>query len=103
MYIYIHIYIYINVYNIYRCSLFFKKRQLYNYLPSRSLIIIKEADKGSAVVVSEKNNYLKEAKTNLMIKMFTRNLQEMLKVILIESSNLYPKKAEIGEMLATTH
>ena len=46
---------------------------------------------------------LESQKTNLMIKMFIRNLLEMRKVLLKKSSKLFSKKSEIGEILATTH
>ena len=69
-------------------------------LKNDSSIIIKEADKGSAVVVWDRDDYLKQ-KNNLTIKMFKKNLLEMWKVLLKKSSK--PKNSEIREILATTH
>ena len=47
-------------------------------------IIIKKADKGSGVVVWDKEDYLGEAKKNSMIRKFTNNLEEILKAHVIE-------------------
>ena len=68
-------------------------------LENDNSIIIKETDKGSAVVVWDREDYLKWQKTNLMIKMFVRNLQEMWKVFLRKSSKL---SSEIGDISDNT-
>ena len=72
-------------------------------LKSDNSVIIKEAHKESAVVSGTEMTSLERQKTNLMIKMFTRNLLEMWKFLLKKSSKLFSKKSEIEEILATAH
>ena len=71
-------------------------------LKNDNSIIIKETDKGSAVVVWDRDDYLRETKNQLNDKMFIRNLLEMCKVLLKKPSKLSSKKLEIREILATT-
>ena len=68
-------------------------------LKNDNSIIVKETDKGSGT----ERTTLKSQKTNSMIRMFIRNLQEMWKVLMRKSSKLSSKKSEIGKILATTH
>ena len=75
------------------------ERDALYFLKSNNSIIIKEADKWSGT----DRTTLKRQRTNSMIKMFTRNLQEMWKVLLRKLSKLSSKKSEIGEILATIH
>ena len=51
---------------------------LYIALRDDVSIIIKETDKGSGVVVWDRMDYLVEAKNNLMIRKFTKELREDL-------------------------
>ena len=61
-------------------------------LKNDNSIIIKETDKGSAVVVWDRDDYLRETKNQLNDKMFIRNLLEMCKVLLKKPSKLSSKK-----------
>ena len=54
------------------------RNSLYS-LKDDTSIIIKEFDKGSGVVVWDRGDYLAKAKINLMIRKFTKNLEEVLK------------------------
>ena len=72
-------------------------------LKNDNSIIIKEADKVSAVVVWDKEDYLKEVKNQLNDKNVCKELTGDVEGPLEKSSKLSSKKSEIGEILATTH
>ena len=72
-------------------------------LENDNSILIKETDKGSAIVVWDRDDYLREAKTQLNDKNVYKYLAGNVEVLLKKSSKLSSKKSEIGEILATTH
>ena len=72
-------------------------------LENDNSILIKETDKGSAIVVWDRDDYLREAKNQLNDKNVYKDLNGNVEVLLKKSSKLSSKKSEIGEILATTH
>ena len=72
-------------------------------LENDNSILIKETDKGSAIVVWDRDDYLREAKNQLNDKNVYKDLTGNVEVLLKKSSKLSSKKSEIGEILATTH
>ena len=72
-------------------------------LENDNSILIKETDKGSAIVVWDRDDYLREAKNQLNDKIVYKDLTGNVEVLLKKSSKLSSKKSEIGEILATTH
>ena len=72
-------------------------------LENDNSILIKETDKGSAIVVWDRDDYLREAKNQLNDKIVYKDLNGNVEVLLKKSSKLSSKKSEIGEILATTH
>ena len=72
-------------------------------LENDNSILIKETDKGSAIVVWDRDDYLREAKNQLNDKIVYKDLTGNVEVLLKKSSKLSSKKSEIGEILVTTH
>ena len=72
-------------------------------LENDNSILIKETDKGSAIVVWDRDDYLREAKNQLNDKNVYKDLTGNVEVLLKKSSKRSSKKSEIGEILATTH
>ena len=72
-------------------------------LENDNSILIKETDKGSAIVVWDRDDYLREAENQLNDKNVYKDLNGNVEVLLKKSSKLSSKKSEIGEILATTH
>ena len=72
-------------------------------LENDNSILIKETDKGSAIVVWDRDDYLREAKNQLNDKNVYKDLTGNVEVLLKKSLKLSSKKSEIGEILATTH
>ena len=53
-------------------------------------IVIKRADKGSCVVIWDRNDYIKEAESNLAIRMFTSvEFKDKILTELVEKSNYF--------------
>ena len=74
LYIYIYIYIYFELY-IYNSNLTKEERQAIYSLRDDTSIIIKEADKGSGIVVWDREDYLAEARTQLKDKYLYQELK----------------------------
>ena len=64
-------------------------------LENDNSILIKETDKGSAIVVWDRDDYLREAKTQLNDKNVYKYLAGNVEVLLKKSSKLSSKKSEI--------
>ena len=73
-FIYIYIYIYFELY-IYNSNLTKEERQAIYSLRDDTSIIIKEADKGSGIVVWDREDYLAEARTQLKDKYLYQELK----------------------------
>ena len=53
-------------------------------------VVIKRADKGSPVVIWDRNDYIKEAESNLAIRMFTSvEFKDKILTELVEKSNYF--------------